>query len=253
MSRNRKTADIPASAKYFTGVRAVAFDAVGTVMYPQPTVAEAYQQAIERHCGVTIAADEVRSAVRTALRARSDEGDLRTDETAEHEFWADLIQRLCPDSEGFQACFDDLFQHFAAPGSWRCYPEVAEVIRYLQSQNIRIVIASNFDRRLNPVCDGLPELSGVTERVISSVVGWRKPAPEFFAAVAEQLNTAPKNVLFVGDDLINDVEGAHQAGMQTAWVHRDTSADAVPDVTRLTSLLDIRVEACSTTDEARTG
>jgi putative hydrolase of the HAD superfamily len=56
--------------------------------------------------------------------------------------------------------------------------------------------------------------------IISSEVGWRKPAPTFFDIVCQQTNCRPEEILFVGDDLINDIHGAKQAGMATAWIDR---------------------------------
>jgi putative hydrolase of the HAD superfamily len=73
---------------------------------------------------------------------------------------------------------------------------------------------------LNTVCVGLEELRGISRVIISSEVGWRKPAPAFFEIVCQQTNCRPEEILFVGDDLINDIHGAKQAGMATAWIDR---------------------------------
>ena len=219
-------------------IQAVVFDAVGTVMFPVPTVADAYRVAIAEHCRYEIAADVVKAAVTEGLKSRSADGDLATNEQAEREFWADLIRQLCPCSEGFQACFYTLFEHFAKPTSWKCFPDVAELLSGLAKLDLKLAIASNFDSRLNTVCDGLGDLAGISCRIISSQVGFRKPAPEFFSAVVDILNIPAENILLVGDDLINDVQGAVNAGFQSAWICRSPSKDInVPDgVLMLTDL-----------------
>jgi len=219
-------------------IRAVVFDAVGTVMYPQPGVADVYQRAIQQHCGVHIGTDVVGKAVREALTQRSAGGDLRTNEDSEREFWAGLIRELCPNSSGFQSCFDDLFAHFASADNWRCFPDVRSTLANLHTADVILAIASNFDRRLNSVCHGLPELTGVSHRIISSVAGWRKPAEEFFQAVVDTLRIPAKNILMVGDDLTNDVQGALAAGMQAAWICRDSSVaeEVPPGAVRIDSL-----------------
>jgi FMN phosphatase YigB (HAD superfamily) len=56
--------------------------------------------------------------------------------------------------------------------------------------------------------------------IISSEVGWRKPAPEFFDVVCRRTNCRPEEILFVGDDLINDIHGAVQSGMPATWIDR---------------------------------
>ncbi len=205
------------------GVSAVVFDAVGTLIYPEPSVADAYRCAIQRHCGVDVEPDRVSAVIRDSLIARSTGEDLSTNEQAEHEFWAHLIRELCPDSDGFQACFDDLFAHFARPESWKCFSDVAELVSDLKRAGLKVAIASNFDLRLHSVCDGLPKIADIDCRVISSVAGWRKPAAEFFQAATRQLGVSAGQTLMVGDDLTNDVQGATAAGMRAAWICRSSA------------------------------
>ncbi|MEZ6060902.1 MAG: HAD-IIIA family hydrolase [Planctomycetaceae bacterium] len=214
----------------FDSVSAVVFDAVGTLMFPQPSVADTYAAAIRRHCGIDVAAEQVKTAVRTALESRSLGDALRTDEATERQFWADLIHTLCPQSDGFQNCFDDLFAHFEDARNWCCFPDVEPAVREIFAAGVPVAIASNFDRRLNSVCQGLPVLRDVPVRVISSEVGWRKPSPEFFQAVADRLQISADRILVVGDDLHNDVRGALAAGMQAAWICRGGTDRSVPEV-----------------------
>jgi putative hydrolase of the HAD superfamily len=240
------------------GVTAVVFDAVGTLMYPQPSVAEAYRCAILRHCGVSVDSDRVSAVIRESLTARSTGDDLSTSEEAEHEFWAQLIRDLCPNSDGFQACFDDLFAHFARPESWGCFSDVGELFGRLKSAGLKVAIASNFDLRLNSVCDGLPQLADVDCRIISSVVGWRKPAVQFFQAAMQEMGVSAEQTLMVGDDLINDVQGATAAGMRAAWIRRGVTvsddAETSQDVLQLSTLQQLpelfdRLSASHTRDE----
>lgn len=208
-----------------SGISAVVLDAVGTLIYPQPSVAEAYQQAILRHCGVNVEAERVKTVIRESLTARSAGEDLRTSEPAEHEFWAELIRELCPGADGFQVCFDELFAHFAKPESWKCFADVDGLFTDLKRLGVKVAIASNFDLRLHSVCDGLPEISDVDCRIISSVAGWRKPAIPFFHEAVRELGVSAERTLMVGDDLINDVQGALAAGMRSAWICRESTKD----------------------------
>ena len=226
MSQPEKNAVKGGLVAKLPNVQAVVFDAVGTVMYPFPSVAETYRRAIRQHCATEIDPDKVVRVVSEALTQRSRDTDLRTSESVEREFWADLVRRLCPSSssapepDGFQACFDDLFDHFQRPANWRCFDDTAGLIHELHRRGLKTAIASNFDQRLNSVCDGLHELKGGDHRIISSVVGWRKPARQFFDAVSQQLDVSPDHIIFVGDDLTNDVAGAIAVGMQAAWICR---------------------------------
>lgn len=53
---------------------------------------------------------------------------------------------------------------------------------------------------------------------ISEAFGVKKPDATIFHAAAKCLNICPESILFVGDHLENDIIGANQAGMQTAWL-----------------------------------
>lgn len=56
--------------------------------------------------------------------------------------------------------------------------------------------------------------------VISEEMGIRKPRPEIFEAVINDLGLAPEEILHVGDNLRADVEGAAAVGMRTVWITR---------------------------------
>jgi putative hydrolase of the HAD superfamily len=81
-------------------------------------------------------------------------------------------------------------------------------------------MASNFDERLHGVCRGLKELAGITRHIVSSEIGWRKPARPFFEIVCRETKCQPEEVLFVGDDPQNDIRGANLAGMPAVWINR---------------------------------
>ena len=213
----------------FSKIKAVVFDAVGTVMYPKPSVAEAYQDALKQHCRIDVDLDTIATVLRRSLAARSAVDDLSTHEEAEHDFWANLIQQLCPNSPGFDDCFYHLFDHFQQPENWRCFEDVADTMSALSERQLVIGIASNFDRRLDLVCDGLVELAPVDVRIISSLVGWRKPAPEFFQAVTDILNFPANEILMVGDDITNDVKGALAVGMPAVLIDRSDKSHDLPD------------------------
>lgn len=58
---------------------------------------------------------------------------------------------------------------------------------------------------------------------VSETFGLKKPDPTIFHAAAACLGVPPTDILFVGDNPIADIVGAHAAGMPAAWLHRDHS------------------------------
>ncbi len=50
--------------------------------------------------------------------------------------------------------------------------------------------------------------------------GSAKPDPSIFHAACAELGVAPAQALYIGDDLLLDVQGAQQAGMRAIWLNR---------------------------------
>ena len=56
------------------------------------------------------------------------------------------------------------------------------------------------------------------EIVISGDVGVQKPESKPFEVMSEKLGIEPENLLYVGDNPLNDVEGSRKAGYIPVWV-----------------------------------
>jgi putative hydrolase of the HAD superfamily len=59
--------------------------------------------------------------------------------------------------------------------------------------------------------------------IISAEVRLRKPDPRIFRRMLEMLRLDAGEVLFVGDTPRDDVWGAFQVGMHTAWISKGAS------------------------------
>jgi putative hydrolase of the HAD superfamily len=203
-------------------VRAVFFDAVGTLLYPAPPAEEVYARVGRSH-GSRLGQVEVRARFRAAF-ARQEEVDLaaglRTDEGREVARWRAIVGEVLADVSDPETCFRELYAHFARPEAWVCDAEAGPVLAGLARRGYGLGLASNFDHRLRGIAAGLPELAPVRHLVISSEVGWRKPAREFFARLCAEAGFPPGRVVLVGDDVVNDLEGATRAGLPAVLLDR---------------------------------
>ncbi|MEX0703426.1 MAG: HAD-IA family hydrolase [Planctomycetales bacterium] len=234
-------------------IRAVAFDAVGTLIFPDPPVAAVYGEIGKRH-GSQRAGDDVARRFRDAFalaeretptdRAAWDRPDvLRCDEPGERARWGTIVATVLDDADDPQACFDELFAHFARPAAWTVYPDVMECLAELKARGYRTAVASNFDARLVRLLRDLPGLQDVDVPLISSLVGYRKPSRFFYDAAAAALRLPPQELLVVGDDWENDVEGARRAGLQAVFLDRQAATrptSAIHSLRELLSVLDAR-------------
>ena len=221
------------------GIRAVVFDAVGTVILPDPGAASVYADAAGRH-GIAVDAATLSARLGNRFRVEDDIDRLAgwvTSEGRERERWQNIVTAAIPGAD--DDLFRELFQHFAEPTAWTVIEGVAETLLELDSRGLILALASNYDRRLQSVIAGLPALAPLRQRVvISSVVGHRKPAVEFFRdGVLPAVGCKACEVLFVGDDLENDCLGARAAGMRAVLYDRvDRHTNAIERIRRLAEL-----------------
>ena len=203
-------------------IKAVAFDAVGTLIEPFPTVAEAYQQAAET-VGLELPTDLIRERFRKVFGQDEKSSDLDTNLSTEIHRWRNIVSATLPELDQSRAnlAFQKLWDHFAQPSSWRLFPDVREVVDWLDQKSIKVCVASNFDARLRLVWKGLEGVERLQEHlVISSELGVRKPGRGFYEFVAKHLDEPVESILFIGDDWINDVEFPEKIGFKTIILDR---------------------------------
>ena len=140
-----------------------------------------------------------------------------------------------------ESCFRALYEHFARPDAWRVEPDAPATLRNLTERGLFLGVCSNFDRRLRGLLSGLPELSGLSRVVISSEVGWKKPAAGFFAEVARSAGLVPEHILIVGDDQDNDYprRARGRGGLSRAAARPARESSMVPPDQRLARLSEL--------------
>jgi putative hydrolase of the HAD superfamily len=221
-------------------VQAVFFDAVGTLIHPHPSAPRVYAEVGRRH-GSRLAEATIADRFRVAFQ-REEEIDAaagwRTSETRETARWRNIVHDVLFDATDAAACFQKLYTHFSRPSSWHIDPDTARVLPELTRRGFVLGIASNYDHRLRTVAAGLPEFQYVTHFAISAEIGWRKPAPQFFAEICQLMRLDPPRILVIGDDWMNDYEGAKAAGMHAILVDRLDRNSLANRIGRLAELID---------------
>lgn len=232
-------------------IRWIAFDAVGTLLYPDPPVARVYGETARRY-GSRLSDDEIRRRFRAAFEqveeedfgvsddtislASSQPDRLTTNEHRERKRWERIVSIVLDNLAEPENCFAELFAWFGRPSAWRPYPDVEESLRACAAAGFELALASNFDARLHSVCNGRPELAPIKLRVISSEVGYRKPSVYFYGALVEAAGCSPDQILMIGDDEINDVQGAGCADLKALRLDRGAETGGVGVLTSLSDL-----------------
>ena len=205
------------SQRVHPGIRAVFFDAVGTLLFPEPSALEIYRTLAQGQ-GFELSAHVVRERFVAAYRLEEEVDRATgwiTSEQRERNRWHRIVTSTLREVHDPDSCFVELFDHFAKPSAWKVHKEAETVFGKLRERGAILGMGTNYDSRVRSVLEGIPILASLLDRVVvSAAIGFRKPAPEFFREVVRRAGCAPREVLFVGDDLENDYEGARAAGLE---------------------------------------
>jgi putative hydrolase of the HAD superfamily len=206
------------------GVRWILFDAVGTLIFPDPSVAEAYF-AVAAQFGSRLSVPEIQKRFSKALET-SFAGRCETNESHERRRWRSIVGEVLSDIPvHVDAVFEQLWQHFADPRHWRLFDDVGDTFDQLRSRHFQLGIASNFDGRLKNIVGGHAALVACDAVFVSSEVGYSKPDPRFFRTVQQQLGVDPEQIALVGDDEACDVQAAIAAGWRAIHLDRNSGQD----------------------------
>jgi putative hydrolase of the HAD superfamily len=106
-----------------------------------------------------------------------------------------------------------------AGGLAECFagsPEAVGAVRDLA----RVALLSNTQTFGLELLDRLGIAKRIRTRILSAEIGALKPEPAAFEAVQRKLGVFPGNLAMVGDNWMDDVEGAVAAGWTAIWVNR---------------------------------
>ena len=199
-------------------IRAILFDAAGTLFYLTKTVGDHYAY-VGREVGLELDAQQLESAFYTAWqqmpRRPAIDGPRQNDDKG---WWRDLVghvfDQVAPsvnelDRDNF---FEVAYEHFAEPSVWELYPEVPEVLKQLRPR-LQLAVISNFDGRLRFILQHLGISNYFSYIFISSELGADKPDPEIFRRSLKVMHLDANDVLHVGDDPKRDWKAAKEAGL----------------------------------------
>lgn len=218
----------------FAGIKAITFDAGGTLLEPWPSVGEVYAKVAANFGLGELSAAELNREFAKAWKEKQN-FDYSTGA------WRKLVQK-CFSSIGSVSTqlFDAVYERFAEPDVWRIYDDVRPSLSELHQRGYRLGIISNWDLRLQSLLDRF-DLSRYFDSVILSVdVGATKPSSLIFQHAVRALGMRPEELLHVGDSFEEDVEGARKAGLHAVLLdrsHKPPLLNTIPGLTSIRTLL----------------
>jgi len=225
-----------ALARDFSGVerlagmiKAIFFDAVGTLFHLSGTVGHHYA-LVANEVGLTLDSHQLDDAFYSAWKKMPRRAAIAGPrENDDKGWWRELIDlvldQVAPSLSEFDRdnFFEIAYEHFAEGGVWELYPEVPGVLEQLQPR-FQLAVISNFDGRLRFILEHLGISKFFAHIFISSEIGADKPDPEIFCRALKLAELKPDEVLHVGDDPERDWEAAIAAGLSIFRLDRPTNS-----------------------------
>lgn len=226
-------------------VKALTFDLDDTLYDNRPVMAKTEQEVLaflqQRYPELSHMQVADFRQLRNELRAQ--EPEIYHD--VSHWRWRSLHSLLLglgyADSQARQGATDAM-AHFS---HWRSQVDVPqETHNTLRQLAERFPLAAITNGNAQPQRFGL---DGYFQFVLTAGADGRaKPYDDMYSLAAERLGLAPEEILHVGDDLITDVAGAVESGLQACWINdrqrnlmQEPDARVLPhiEISRLASLL----------------
>jgi putative hydrolase of the HAD superfamily len=212
-----------------TALKAIFFDAAGTLLRLTKTVGQHYA-FVGAEIGLKLdpnKLDRAFTAAWTQMPKRAAMDGPRPND--DKDWWRTLVDRVLDqtapelkelDRDNF---FEIAYEHFAEAGVWELYPEVIDVLAKLQPR-FQLAVISNFDGRLRFILEHLGVSKFFGHVFISSELGADKPDPEIFRRALNVIRLAPQEVLHVGDDEARDWMAATSAGLPVFKLERSRNS-----------------------------
>lgn len=193
-------------------VRAVFFDAGGTLIFPdrQRTLAPLHAR------GITFSEEQIYCAERAARRYRDDAAHLPV-QNVDRQYWITYYQTLLGASDD-EALVSELVAATQKSSNWSyVLPHTREQLMKLK-RKYRLAVISNSDGGISKAFEQVG-LADCFEAIIDSGnVGHQKPSPLIFKAALNSLRVSAGESVYVGDVYSIDYLGATAMGMKAVLI-----------------------------------
>jgi beta-phosphoglucomutase len=196
----------------------VVFDAGGTLIgFYDPAPFQEFLAA----SGLPASTEEARRLQRrliSVILARRDGAQgLGAREHELNDWWHDIFARTWPERPGLA---DDMLDWLVAGRFDRLLPDARPALDALKRLGMPLGLLSNFGTHLYQVLDSLDLLDYFEFVIVSVETGLAKPDPRIFDLVVDKAKRPRHRLLYVGDHIGDDIEGARMSGLDAVLIDR---------------------------------
>jgi HAD superfamily hydrolase (TIGR01549 family) len=224
-------------------IQAVLFDVDFTIARPGPELGpEGYKRLGERF-GLELDPSRYGSAREKAVEGIRRHPELEHDEEIWVAFTERIIHGMGGDADSAHDCAVEMTKAWEQAAHFELYEDAPPVLEELRAQGLKLGLVSNTGRDLDEFV--AHHRLQVEAALGSRAFGRTKPHPTIFREVLQRLGVEPVDAAMVGDSPEDDVEGAHAAGIEQAFLldregRYPEVANRLPDLYALPVALGLR-------------
>ena len=136
------------------------------------------------------------------------------------DFWAEGFRRLGVSDADAVPLAEELLDPVNGGNYQMVFEDVLPALDALQARGKRLGIISNF----TPNCETLLRALGLAQYfdffIVSGIIGIEKPDPRIFHAAIAAAGKPASEMVYIGDSVHHDLEGANGAGMDAILIDR---------------------------------
>ncbi len=189
-------------------VRACFVDAAGTLLKPREPVGITYARAA-RLRGITADPVVVQQRFQDAFRAHVAAGNVQSGDG--RAFWSPIVKDAVEADD--DVLVEQLWAHYLEPRAWWVDIQALQVLGEIARSGVKLGIISNWDTRLRGLYARFALDRMFPVLICSAEVELEKPDPAIFSAACLAAGVRPSEAIHVGNDPVNDVDGANRAGL----------------------------------------
>ncbi len=222
-------------------IRAVVFDATGTLIEPRESVGTVYARAALAE-GVRLPAWRLDDAFVRVLRsspplAAAAATGANADEraAAETAWWIERVRQVFQATDSTVQFRDpkafalSLFETYRRAETWRERPGARRLLEQLAGAGLRLALASNFDHRLPEILKDLGLYRFFESIEIPSRSGRAKPDRTVFESLGRALALGLDELAYVGDDAPEALAAIAALGLTTIDIRALADLEAVAE------------------------
>jgi HAD superfamily hydrolase (TIGR01549 family) len=180
-------------------------------------------------------ANDLRLTMLRTLSARRHEAVGMVDDNEINNWWRTIFEDLFPDNPTAALHMWELFKHSYFDS---LFPDTLPILDKLQARGVRMGVVSNYGAHLIYTMYKLNIYDYFEFVIVSSLVDMAKPEPGIFEMAIEKSGVPPQRMLYVGDNVTDDIEGSNNVGIDAVLINRPGRTPSTAPVV-IESLLEI--------------